>query len=165
MRVISLSCSVSWRVRIALMKRGKELRDAKGQATKPEASKDVPVLMFVMVEKAPGAFTLRLVCNEDVLGDIRKQGALNTFLIDIDELYATSCRCESIGFCSIIIFVFRRRTLEYCESGDSIYEIHHKDSPLRSRGLAGTQNRSPKARRAGPGYAEPFTEIRSTRVD
>jgi hypothetical protein len=27
--------------------------------------------MFVMVEKAPGAFTRRLACNDDVLGDIR----------------------------------------------------------------------------------------------
>jgi hypothetical protein len=36
----------------------------------------------------PGAFTLRLVCNEDVLGDIRKQGALDRLLVDIDELYA-----------------------------------------------------------------------------
>jgi hypothetical protein len=44
--------------------------------------------MFVMVEKPPGAFTLRLVCNEDVLGDIRQQGALDTFLADIDELHA-----------------------------------------------------------------------------
>jgi hypothetical protein len=70
------------------MKRGKDLRDLKGQPTKPEALKEVPVLMFVMVETAPGAFTLRLVCNEDVLGDIRHQGALETLLVDIDELYA-----------------------------------------------------------------------------
>jgi hypothetical protein len=44
--------------------------------------------MFVMVENAPGAFTLRIVCNEDVLSDIRTQGALNAFLPDVDELYA-----------------------------------------------------------------------------
>lgn len=44
--------------------------------------------MFVMVEKAPNALTLRLVTNEDVLGDIQKQGALDTFLRDADELYA-----------------------------------------------------------------------------
>jgi hypothetical protein len=43
------------------MKRGKDLRDPKGQPTKPEAPKEVPVLMFVMVETVPGAFTLRLV--------------------------------------------------------------------------------------------------------
>jgi hypothetical protein len=44
--------------------------------------------MFVMVENAPGAFTLRLVSDEDVIGDIRQQGALDTFLADINELYA-----------------------------------------------------------------------------
>ena len=61
------------------MNRGKDLRNPKGEPTKPEA-KEVPVLMFVMVEKAPGAFTLRFVCNEDVLSDIRRQVALDTFL-------------------------------------------------------------------------------------
>ncbi len=70
------------------MKRGKDLRNSKGQPAQPQAPKEVPLLMFVMVEKAPGAFTLRLVCNEDVLGDIRHQGALDTLLTDIDELYA-----------------------------------------------------------------------------
>ena len=69
------------------MKRGKDLRDSHGEPTKPEL-KEVPVLMFVMVEKAPGAFTLRLVSNEEVLSDIRMQGALDTFLADVDELYA-----------------------------------------------------------------------------
>ncbi len=44
--------------------------------------------MFVMVEKGPGAFSLRFVCNEDVLPDLRAQGALDTFLTDVDELYA-----------------------------------------------------------------------------
>jgi hypothetical protein len=44
--------------------------------------------MFVMVETAPSAFTLRLVCNEDVLGDIRNQGALDALMVDIDELHA-----------------------------------------------------------------------------
>ena len=70
------------------MKRGNDWRDSKGQPTKPEAPKELPLLMFVMVEKALGAFTLRLVCNEDVLGDVRHQGALDTLLADIDELYA-----------------------------------------------------------------------------
>jgi hypothetical protein len=70
------------------MKRGEDVRDSSGQPIKPEAPKEVPVLMFVMVETVPSAFTLRLVCNEDVLGDIRKQGALDTLLTDIDELYA-----------------------------------------------------------------------------
>jgi hypothetical protein len=35
------------------MKRGKDVRDSSGQTIKPEAPKEVPVLMFVMVEKAP----------------------------------------------------------------------------------------------------------------
>ena len=70
------------------MKRGKEVRDSKGQPTGSEAPKEVPVLMFVMVEKGPGAFSLRFVCNEDVLTDLRAQGALDMFLADVDELYA-----------------------------------------------------------------------------
>jgi hypothetical protein len=41
-----------------------------------------------MVEKATGAFTLRSVCNEEVLTDLRAQGALGTFLTDVDALYA-----------------------------------------------------------------------------
>jgi hypothetical protein len=70
------------------MKRGKEVRDSKGQPTGSEAPKQVPVLMFVVVEKGPGAFSLRFVCNEDVLTDLWAQGALDTFLTDVDELYA-----------------------------------------------------------------------------
>jgi hypothetical protein len=70
------------------MKRGKEVRDSKGQPTGSEAPKEVPALMFVMVEKGPGAFSLRFVCNEHVLTDLREQGALDTFLTDVDELYA-----------------------------------------------------------------------------
>ena len=69
------------------MKRGKEVRDSKGQPTGSEAPKEVPVLMFVMVEKGLGAFSLRFVCNEDVLTDLRAQGALDTFLTEVDELY------------------------------------------------------------------------------
>ena len=41
--------------------------------------------MFVMVEKGPGAFSLRFVCNEDVLTDLRAQGALDTFLTDVES--------------------------------------------------------------------------------
>ena len=44
--------------------------------------------MLVMVEKAPGVFTLRLVANEEVLSDIKKQGALDNFLADAAQLYA-----------------------------------------------------------------------------
>ena len=39
-------------------------------------------------EKSPGAFILRIVTNEDVLNDIKKQCALDTFLRDVDQLYA-----------------------------------------------------------------------------
>ena len=70
------------------MENMKEVRDSKGQPTGAEAPKEVPVLMFVMVEKGPGAFSLRFVCNEDVLTDLRAQGALDTFLTDVDELDA-----------------------------------------------------------------------------
>jgi hypothetical protein len=71
------------------MKRGEDVRNAKGEPIKPgESKKEIPVLMFVLAEKAPGAFTLRIVTNEDVLTDIQKQGALDTFLADVDQLYA-----------------------------------------------------------------------------
>ena len=69
------------------MKRGKALRDSKGQPTAPNAI-EIPVVMFVLAEKSPGAFILRIVTNEDVLNDIKKQCALDTFLRDVDQLYA-----------------------------------------------------------------------------
>jgi hypothetical protein len=68
------------------MKRGKEFRDPRGQPTTRNAPAEIPVLMFVMVEKATGAFTLRYVANDTVIDDLRKQGALDTFLADADEL-------------------------------------------------------------------------------
>jgi hypothetical protein len=70
------------------MKRGNDQRDSSGQPSPSGKSREIPVLMFVMAEKASGAFTLRLVTNEDVLGDIQEQGALEPFLRDADELYA-----------------------------------------------------------------------------
>ena len=70
------------------MKRGKEIRDPRGHSIKRDAPSKIPVLMFVMVEKATGAFTLRCVSNYTVIDDLRKQGALDTFLTDADELYA-----------------------------------------------------------------------------
>ena len=70
------------------MKRGKEFRDPRGHPTKRDAPNEIPVLMFVMVEKATRAFTLRCVSNDTVIDDLRKQGALDTFLTDADELYA-----------------------------------------------------------------------------
>jgi hypothetical protein len=70
------------------MKRGKDIRNAAGHAEDPNAPKEVMAVMFVLVEKAPGAFTMRLVQNNAVLSTISSQGALETFLNDVDELYA-----------------------------------------------------------------------------
>jgi hypothetical protein len=70
------------------MKRGKDIRDTSGRPENPNAAKEVMALMFVLVEKAPGAFTLRLVENNEVVDALRSQGALQTFLNDVDELYA-----------------------------------------------------------------------------
>ena len=39
------------------MKRGKEVRDLRGNPIKRDAPNEIPVLMFVIVEKATGAFT------------------------------------------------------------------------------------------------------------
>jgi hypothetical protein len=69
------------------MKRGSEVRDPRGNPIKRDGPNEIPVLMFVMVEKATGAFTLRCVSNDTVIDDLRKQGALDTFLADADELY------------------------------------------------------------------------------
>jgi hypothetical protein len=70
------------------MKRGKDIRDASGRPEGPNAAKEVMAVMFVLVEKAPGAFTLRLVQNNEILNALRSQGALQTFLNDMDDLYA-----------------------------------------------------------------------------
>jgi hypothetical protein len=70
------------------MKRGKDVRDASGQPIDGKPPEEIPVLSFVMVQKASGAFILRFVTNEDVIGDLQRQSALGTFLTDIDELYA-----------------------------------------------------------------------------
>ena len=64
------------------MKYGKDIRDASGHT-----AKEITALSFVMVEQAPGAFRLRFVVNDDLIGDIRAQGALQSFLHDVDELY------------------------------------------------------------------------------
>ena len=69
------------------MKRGKNARDPSGKGIKGESAREIQVLSFVMVEKASGAFILRCVTNEDVIGDIKKQGALDKFLTDVDQLY------------------------------------------------------------------------------
>jgi hypothetical protein len=46
------------------------------------------VLMALVLVPTTGAFTLRCVSNDTVIDDLRKQGALDTFLTDADELYA-----------------------------------------------------------------------------
>jgi hypothetical protein len=55
--------------------------------TTRDAATEIPVLMFVMVEQATGTFTLRCVSNDTLIDDLRKQGTLDTFLADADELY------------------------------------------------------------------------------
>jgi hypothetical protein len=70
------------------MKRGRDMRDAKGCPEDSNVAKEVMAVMFVLVEKVPGAFTLRLVQNDEVINALRSQGAIQTFLNDADELYA-----------------------------------------------------------------------------
>jgi hypothetical protein len=70
------------------MKRGKDIRDVAGRPEDRNAAKEVMAVMFVLVEKAPSAFTLRLVQNDEVINALRSQGAMQTFLNDVDELYA-----------------------------------------------------------------------------
>jgi hypothetical protein len=70
-----------------IMKRGKDVRDL---TLKPVEGgpREVPVMQFVLVEKSAGAFTLRFVTNEELLEQLRGQGALQGFLADADSLYA-----------------------------------------------------------------------------
>lgn len=70
------------------MKRGKEIRTARGQQIQASSANELMALMFVMVEQAPGAFSLRFVANDDLLEDLQKQGVLGSFLEDVDKLYA-----------------------------------------------------------------------------
>jgi hypothetical protein len=73
------------------------MRDASGRPEDPNAAKEVMALMFVLVEQAPGAFTLRLVENNEVINVIRSQGALQTFLNDVDELCANfRSQCQTL---------------------------------------------------------------------
>jgi hypothetical protein len=64
------------------------MRDTSGRPEDPNAAKEVMAVMFVLVEQTPGAFKLRLVQNNEVLDALSSQGALQTFLNDVDELYA-----------------------------------------------------------------------------
>jgi len=72
------------------MKRGKDGRTANGKVIKGESTREIQALSFVMSERVPGsgAFVLKCVTDEDVIRDIKKQGALDTFLTDLDQLYA-----------------------------------------------------------------------------
>ena len=70
------------------MKRGKEFRSANGQRMQSHATNEIMALMFVMVEQAPGAFSLRFVSNDDLLENLKSQNMLQTFLDDVDHLYA-----------------------------------------------------------------------------
>ena len=70
------------------IKRGRDIRNASGRPEDPSAAKEVMAMMFVLVKKTPGAFTLRLVQNEEVISALHSQGAVQTFLDDADQLYA-----------------------------------------------------------------------------
>jgi len=68
------------------MKRGKEFRSANGQAIQPRSANEIMALMFVMVEQAPGAFSLRFVSNDELIEDLRSHNMLESFLDDVDRL-------------------------------------------------------------------------------
>jgi hypothetical protein len=70
------------------MKRGKDVRDLKGKPVEGNVPTEVVVLQFVLVEKSPGAFTLRFVTNQELLDQLSEQGALHGFLQDADHLYS-----------------------------------------------------------------------------
>ncbi len=46
------------------MKRGKDLRDARGETVERNAANEIIALMFVLVEQSTGVFTLRFVAND-----------------------------------------------------------------------------------------------------
>lgn len=58
------------------MRRGKDIRNSRGEPVERTAENEIAVLMFVLVEQSPGAFTLRSVANDDLIEDLRKQGEL-----------------------------------------------------------------------------------------
>lgn len=71
-----------------MMKPGKEFRSANGQTMQPRSTNEIMALMFMMVEQAPGAFSLRFISNDDLLEDLKSQNMLQSFLDDVDGLYA-----------------------------------------------------------------------------
>jgi hypothetical protein len=70
------------------MERGRDIRDARGYPENLDAAKEIMAVMFVLVEKTPGAFRLRLVQNDEVIHALCSQGALQEFLNEANELYA-----------------------------------------------------------------------------
>ena len=75
-----------------MMNHGKEVRSSKGEAIQPGAANEIMALMFVRVEQAPGAFSLRFVSNDDLLRDLQSQNMLQSFLDDVDRLYTDFCK-------------------------------------------------------------------------
>ena len=81
------------------MKRGKEIRSAKGQSIERGPTNELMALMFLLVEQAPGAFSLRFVSNDELLEQLQSQGTLQNFLDDVDRLYSDfRKRAEMSGF-------------------------------------------------------------------
>ena len=87
LRRIRLDSSRHFLYPVIVMKRGKDVRNSIGKPLDPSAPHEVSALMFTMVERSPGAFTLRFICNEDLIRDLRAQGALETFLDDAEALF------------------------------------------------------------------------------
>lgn len=69
------------------MKRGKDVRNSQGKPLDPNAPREVQAFMFTLVERSPGAFQLRFVCNEDLIRDLRAQGGLDSFSEDAERLF------------------------------------------------------------------------------
>lgn len=68
------------------VKRGKDKGNSTGKPLDPSAPQEVSALVFNL-ERSSGVFTLRLVSNEDVIRDLRAQGALETFIDEAEELF------------------------------------------------------------------------------
>jgi len=69
------------------MKRGKDIRDSKLEPFDENAPREAQVLAFTLVERSRGAYSLRFVCNEDLIRDLQTQGALDTFLEEAEQLF------------------------------------------------------------------------------
>jgi len=69
------------------MKRGKDVRNSKLEPLNEDAPREVQVLAFTLTERSRGAYSLRFVCNEDLIRDLQAQGALGTFLDEAGELF------------------------------------------------------------------------------